>query len=57
MGTVPEKGEASGSAAQGGEQSLDELSRSLNIKGDDIGDVFVPKVEVETLKEETSGWW
>jgi hypothetical protein len=56
MGTVPEKGEASGSAAQGGEQSMDELSRSLNIKGNDIGDVFVPKVEVEMLKEETSGW-
>jgi hypothetical protein len=56
MTTIPEKGDASASAAQGGEQSLDDLSRSLNIKEDDIGDVFDPKVEVETLKEENSGW-
>jgi hypothetical protein len=32
---------------------LDELLRSLNIKGDDIGSVFIPKVEVESPSDET----
>jgi hypothetical protein len=32
---------------------LDELLKSLNLRGEDIGGVFVPKEEVESLKEDT----
>jgi hypothetical protein len=48
------KGEASGSASQvQSEPSLDDLLRSLNIKGEEIGGIFVPKEEVESLKDGT----
>jgi hypothetical protein len=50
MAGAPEKCEAGGSAVS--EPSLDDLLRSLNIRGEDIGGVFVPKEEVETLREE-----
>jgi hypothetical protein len=54
MATVHEGGEASRSASRpSAEPSLDELLRSLNIKGEDIGGVRVPKEEVEFLKGET----
>jgi hypothetical protein len=48
------KGEASGKAGQSWtEPTLEELLKSMNLKGEDIGGVFVPKSEVEALKEET----
>jgi hypothetical protein len=57
MSAAHEDGEASGSAAHpGAKPSLDELLRSLNIKGEDIGGVFVLKEEVETLRGIRSGW-
>jgi hypothetical protein len=36
----------------GSEPSLDELLRSLNLRGEDIEGLFVAKSEVEILKEE-----
>jgi hypothetical protein len=54
MAAGGEEGEASGSASQiRSEPSLDDLLRSLNIKGEEIGGVFVPKKEVEALKDGT----
>jgi hypothetical protein len=50
MAGVSGKDEAGGSTTS--EPSLDDLLRSLNIKGEDIGGIFVPKKEVETLREE-----
>ena len=35
------------------EPSLEELLRSLNLKGEDLGGVFVAKEEVESLKKST----
>jgi hypothetical protein len=52
MAAPSEKGEASGvGKGLGPEPSLDELLRSLNIKGDEIKGLFVAKDEVETLRE------
>jgi hypothetical protein len=43
----------SGTADQGVEEpSLEDLLNSLNLKGEDIKDLFVAKAEMETLKEE-----
>jgi hypothetical protein len=54
MEEAAEKGEAIGSATGvEAEPSLDELLSSLNIKGEEIGGVFVKKEEVEMLKGET----
>ncbi|KAM0873893.1 hypothetical protein ACQ4PT_037777 [Festuca glaucescens] len=52
MAAAQEKGEGSGSAGHmGSEPSLEELLLSLNIKGGDIGGIFVAKADVESLKE------
>jgi hypothetical protein len=52
MAAAKEKGEASGKAEQeGSEPSLEELLRSLNLKGEDINGLFLAKSEVEALKE------
>jgi hypothetical protein len=53
MAASGEKGEASGSEQPRSEPSLEELLKSLNLKGEDIGGVFVPKEEVDSLKEGT----
>jgi hypothetical protein len=47
------KAEAGGSSGPRSEPSLDELLRSLNIKGEDIGGVVVQKEAMESLKEGT----
>jgi hypothetical protein len=54
MADSKEKGEASSTAGKAGgqEPSLEELLRSLNLKGEDIDGLFVAKDEVESLKEE-----
>jgi hypothetical protein len=52
MAAEGEKGEASGSATRS-ETTLYEMRRGLNLRGEDIGGVFVPKEETETLKEDT----
>jgi Mg2+/Co2+ transporter CorB len=52
MEAAKEKGEPSEAASREGESSLEELLRSLNLKGEDIKGVFVAKSEVESLKEE-----
>ena len=52
MAAAKEKGEASTAAGRGGsEPTLEELLRSLNLKGADIDGLFVAKNEVEALKE------
>jgi hypothetical protein len=54
MEAASEKGEASESVEVPlQEPTLDELLSSLNLKEKDIGGVFVPKEEVEALKEGT----
>jgi hypothetical protein len=54
MAAASEKGEASGSTTgSSGEPTLDELLSSLNIKGEDIGGIFVWREDVEMLKGET----
>jgi Mg2+/Co2+ transporter CorB len=54
MATAKETGEASGSDDRARrESSLEELLRSLNLKGDEIGGLFVARNEVEALKEST----
>jgi hypothetical protein len=45
-------GSGSGAAGKGVEPSLEELLKSLNLKGEDIEGLFVAKEEVENLKEE-----
>ncbi|KAK1683807.1 hypothetical protein QYE76_044655 [Lolium multiflorum] len=46
------KGEASGTTGKAGtEPTLDDLLKIWKLKGEDIGGVFVPKSEVEALKE------
>jgi hypothetical protein len=47
-----EKGESSRTVDQAVEPLLEELLRSLNLKGEDIEGFFVAKGEVESLKEE-----
>ncbi|KAK1627641.1 hypothetical protein QYE76_001956 [Lolium multiflorum] len=37
----------------GSNPSLEDLLQSLKIKGDDLGGIFVPKAEVEALKEDS----
>jgi hypothetical protein len=54
MAVTREKGEGSGSGGlSGSDPTLEELLRSLNLKGEDIGGVFVAKAEVESLKEDS----
>jgi hypothetical protein len=49
-----EKGEGSKTASQmGSEMALEELLRSLNLKGEDIAGISVAKNEVESLKQDT----
>ncbi|KAM0890519.1 hypothetical protein ACQ4PT_027005 [Festuca glaucescens] len=51
---MEEKGEGSGSAGKTrSEPTIEELLESLNLKGEDIEGFFVPKSEVESLKEGT----
>ncbi|KAK1662775.1 hypothetical protein QYE76_050934 [Lolium multiflorum] len=52
MAAAKGKDVAGGSMEQAGsEPSLEDLLQSLNLKGEDIGGVFVAKSEVEALKE------
>ena len=54
MAADREEDESSGlTTLMGTEFLLEELLRSLNLKGEDLGGVFVAKDEVETLKEDT----
>jgi hypothetical protein len=54
MAATTEKGEGSGSGGLSGpDPTLEDLLRSLNLKGEDIGGVFVAKAEVESLKEDS----
>jgi hypothetical protein len=54
MAAAKETGESSGAAGMGGSNpSLEDLLQSLKIKGDDLGGVFVPKADVEALKEDS----
>jgi hypothetical protein len=48
-----EKGEASESKQPRSESSLEELLNSLIPKGGDIGGIFIPREEVDSLKEGT----
>jgi hypothetical protein len=52
MAVAKEHGEPSESVAREVEPSLEELLRSLNLKGEDIDGVVVAMSEVESLKEE-----
>ncbi|KAM0894456.1 hypothetical protein ACQ4PT_024432 [Festuca glaucescens] len=53
MAAAKEKGEESEAARQAQEEpALEDLLRSLNLKGEDIEGFFVAKSEVEALKEE-----
>ncbi|KAK1683603.1 hypothetical protein QYE76_044451 [Lolium multiflorum] len=54
MAAAREEGEASATASHAGaEPTLEELLKSLEIKGEEIEGLFVAKSEVEALKEET----
>jgi hypothetical protein len=50
MAAAKEKGETSSPMLES-ESSIEDLLRSLNLKGEDTGGIFVAKSEIKSLKE------